>query len=233
MIREQKKIAEAIILVVVACLAFCSCASDDVLPSQSACPTTTEGQPETLTIATTQSNETEPINRYATIPYNLLPYVREAIECDIYLKDFAAMFGEDSIRYIRYAAYSVAALRNGQTLFVFFDCNGRIYTNKIMEDFKTESEFLDFILGNRVTFKEMEQFTPNYMWSDFYAGFYVDFYVQEGVFCLEFEYDINSSEKGEWFLSSVLFLSNQEIEYRIANDIYDGVKYILAEDRHG
>jgi len=236
MIIEQKSITKAIVLMVVVCLAFCSCASGAVLPvedTQESPTIATTQQTEVSTVSTTHPIEAESTNRYATIPYDLWPYVREAIEYDIRLDDFAAMFGSDSIRYTRYTAYSVATLRNGQNLFVFFDCNGRIYSNKIMENFKSESEFLDFILGNRVTFEEMEQFTPNYTWDDFSSGWYASFYVQEGVFCLEFEYDINSPGEGELYLAEVRFLSDQEIEYRCANGIYDAVQYILVEDRLG
>ena len=242
MIIEQKSITKAIVLIVVACLTMGSCASDVILPTQNSHSLSAEEQQEAPTLAVTQPTEvptvstTHPIeaestNRYATIPYDLLPYVREAIEYDISLNDFAAMFGEESIRRTGTLNYSVVSLRNGLKKFIIFDLDGSVYYTKVMSDYISEKVFLDCIQGNRVTLKELAQLTPNYLW-EYSSRAYANFYVQEGVFVLLFEMDINPQGEREFYLKEVVsFYTNQEVESLCANDYRGSVKFIFPEDR--
>lgn len=199
-------------LIIVLAILLCSCEEEPTQPPQTSSTTATTEQPVTEPISTAMPSEPEPTGQYANIPYDLMPYVEEAILQHRPLHDFQLMFGSDSIRYTENTAYTVVEMTDGKKMFVFFDVSNSVYDTVIMSEFPKDEAFLDFILGQRVTVYEMLTFTSNYLWM-FSSRPVMALYTQQGYYMLEFGYEQHTfGEKVLYLCRICKYVANDEAD---------------------
>lgn len=148
-----------------------------------------------------------------------------------YMNDFVLMFGEQYIRETPRSCYAVLKFNEQQNVFVFFNEAQAISTVEFMGAFKSDVEFLDFILGDNVSWSEVCSFDTNSIGLPSGAAPIAAFYTKEGVFILAFFQKASNGSYGhDYYLSSVQYYSNEELMKSNQEDVFI-VPCILAEDK--
>ena len=156
----------------------------------------------------------------------------ENVSEKIYSK-FEKEFDVECVRKTYQGYYVVLLLDNGENAFMFFREDNSYCNAFIAGEFYTKEEFQDSVT-EKTPLSEVRDFDPNYYYSSYSSTTAMSIHiVQEGICIVKYKEDENN-KNNEMFnplVTSVGFISNEQIPTTTDSYIRDKIPYILEMDK--
>jgi len=172
-------------IIYIFCLfAVCGCVEKNESQDNS---TGTSISTQTESTKQTRPEQSEPVVKtYSTglIPRWQMEYLQQGVFTGMSLQDCISLYGSQCVRETPRNHYAVLETETGETFLLPF--NDKDYSVGLFEvaPFPTNAEFLDLILGNHMSLKDMEKQELFTMGLTGNQPMTIAYYTQEGIFVL-------------------------------------------------